>query len=118
MYAVLLGLEEVGATDSFFDLGGTSLTVMRLIRMMDDELDVEIGVAAVFLAPTPRQLAGLLRDKHGVEDGGIGVDGMFTCEQIDASDEKTTDRLRFVLCRASERSARDSVGVAEGGQYL
>ena len=27
---------------------------------------MDVGPAAVFLAPTPRQLAALLRDKHGL----------------------------------------------------
>jgi len=68
LYATLLGLERVGATDGFFDLGGNSLKAMRLVRMMDDELDVDLDVASVFLAPSPRELAALLRDKHGFTD--------------------------------------------------
>jgi len=76
LYAALLGLEQVGATDSFFDLGGNSLKAMRLIAMMDDELDVDIDVASVFVAPTPRQLAALLRDKHGFADSDTGSDGI------------------------------------------
>ena len=65
LYATLLGRDQVGATDSFFDLGGNSLQAMRLITMLDSELDVDLDVAAVFLAPTARQLAALLRDEHG-----------------------------------------------------
>jgi amino acid adenylation domain-containing protein len=79
LYATLLDLEEVGATDSFFDLGGNSLKVMRLIQKIDDQFDVGLDVASVFLAPTPRQLAALLRDKHGYEDeelGAGGIDGL------------------------------------------
>jgi amino acid adenylation domain-containing protein len=68
LFGALLGQEQIGATDSFFDLGGNSLKAMRLVRMMDDELDVDIDVASVFLAPSPRQLAALLRDKHGFAD--------------------------------------------------
>jgi acyl carrier protein len=68
MFATLLAAGQVGATDSFFDAGGSSLQAMRLITMMDDELEVDIGVTDVFLAPTPRQLAALLRDKHGFDD--------------------------------------------------
>ena len=76
-YATLLGREQVGATDSFFDLGGSSLQAMRLISVLDEELDVDVGPAAVFLAATPRQLAALLRDKHGpgrrrADPGGPG----------------------------------------------
>jgi amino acid adenylation domain-containing protein len=76
LYATLLDLEQVGATDSFFDLGGNSLKVMRLVRMMDDELDVDLDVASVFLSPTPRQLAALLRDKHGFADSDLDADGI------------------------------------------
>jgi acyl carrier protein len=71
MFATLLSGGQVGATDSFFDAGGSSLQAMRLITMMDDELEVDIGVTDVFLAPTPRQLAALLRDKHGFDDTSL-----------------------------------------------
>jgi amino acid adenylation domain-containing protein len=71
MFSRLLG-REVGVTDSFFDVGGNSLRVMRLINMMVEELEVDVGVAEVFLAPSPRQLAALLRDKHGLQDGVFG----------------------------------------------
>jgi acyl-coenzyme A synthetase/AMP-(fatty) acid ligase/acyl carrier protein len=74
LYETVLGREQVGVTAGFFDLGGNSLQAMRLISMMDDELGVDVGVAAVFLAPTPRQLAALLRDKHGFEDEDLGED--------------------------------------------
>jgi hypothetical protein len=66
----------VGATDSFFDIGGSSLKVMRLITMLQDDLAVDIDVPTVFLAPTPRELAGLLRDQHGLEDADLGADGL------------------------------------------
>ena len=65
MYARLLGRDQVGIDDGFFDLGGNSLQAMQLVTMMDDELDVDLTVAAIFLRPTPRQLAALLRDDHG-----------------------------------------------------
>jgi acyl-coenzyme A synthetase/AMP-(fatty) acid ligase len=75
MFATLLGLEEVGATDSFFDIGGSSLQAMRLITMLDTELEVDIGIVEVFVAATPRQLAALLRDTHGLEDTDLDADG-------------------------------------------
>ena len=68
IYAGLLGVAQVGATDSFFDLGGSSLLAMGLVGALDAELDVDVGPAAVFLAPTPRRLAALLRTEHGLDD--------------------------------------------------
>jgi acyl carrier protein len=76
IYASVLDADAIGATDSFFDLGGNSLQAMRLISVLGSELDVDLGVSAVFLAPTPRQLAALLRDKHGLDDEELGADGL------------------------------------------
>jgi amino acid adenylation domain-containing protein len=82
LYATVLGHGQAGATDSFFDIGGNSLQAMRLITMMQDELAVDVDVASVFLAPTVRQFAALLRDKHGLQDEELGADGIDGLEQL------------------------------------
>jgi amino acid adenylation domain-containing protein len=60
LYATLLGTGPVGATDSFFDLGGNSLTAMRLVDMISRETGADLGVSAVFLHRTPRRLAAAI----------------------------------------------------------
>jgi amino acid adenylation domain-containing protein len=67
----LLSIEAVGVDDSFFDLGGNSLQAMRLITQLRDELAVDADVTAIFLAPTPGQLAAHLRDVHGIDDAEL-----------------------------------------------
>jgi amino acid adenylation domain-containing protein len=58
IFAALTGLERVGANDSFFDIGGTSLTVTQLtIEAM--KKGYEIGYGEVFQSPTPRLLANI-----------------------------------------------------------
>ena len=44
IYAQVLGVERVGADDSFFDLGGNSLSAMRLIAAVNSGLDAGLSV--------------------------------------------------------------------------
>ncbi len=53
--------------DSFFDLGGDSLSAMRLIAAINTGLDAGVGVRAVFEAPTVAQLA----PRIGGQAGGL-----------------------------------------------
>jgi amino acid adenylation domain-containing protein len=71
LFATVLRNEQVGATDSFFDVGGSSLQAMQLITQLRGTLAVDLDITAVFLTPTPRQLAALLRDEHGFDDGDL-----------------------------------------------
>ena len=74
MFATLLNQERVSVDDSFFDLGGNSLQAMRLISQFHDELAVDADVSAIFLAPTPGQLAVKLREEYGIEDSELDED--------------------------------------------
>ncbi|HET7740122.1 MAG TPA: amino acid adenylation domain-containing protein, partial [Mycobacterium sp.] len=57
IYAQVLGVERVGVDDSFFDLGGDSLSAMRLIAAVNTGLNAGLAVRTVFEAPTVAQLA-------------------------------------------------------------
>ncbi len=57
IYARVLGVEWVGVDDSFFDLGGDSLSAMRLVAAVNAGLDAGLSVRALFDAPTVAQLA-------------------------------------------------------------
>ncbi|MGW9267501.1 AMP-binding protein, partial [Gordonia terrae] len=60
VFAELLQVERVGATDSFFELGGNSLSAMRVSARVGDALGVEVSVRDVFEAPSVRELVAAL----------------------------------------------------------
>src|SRR6202022_2284673 len=57
IYARVLGLERVGVEESFFDLGGDSLSAMRVVAAINTGLDTGLAVRAVFDAPSVARLA-------------------------------------------------------------
>src|SRR6202008_2516319 len=65
IYAQVLGVERVGVDESFFDLGGDSLSAMRLIAAINTSLDADLSVRAVFEAPTVARLAPRIGGEAG-----------------------------------------------------
>ncbi|MFJ1997868.1 non-ribosomal peptide synthetase [Streptomyces asiaticus] len=72
LFAEVLGLEEVGSAEaSFFELGGDSILVMKLIAQIRAVLGAEVSIRALFTAPTVADVARLL---DGAEDGTVRTD--------------------------------------------
>jgi amino acid adenylation domain-containing protein len=67
IFAQVLGLERVGVDDSFFDLGGDSLSAMRVIAAVNTALEGDLAVRTLFEAPTIARLAPRIGG-----DGGQG----------------------------------------------
>lgn len=63
IFAKILHLENIGATDNFFDLGGTSLLVTQVTIDAAAE-GLKLSYGDVFANPTPRELASLLSERE------------------------------------------------------
>ena len=60
IWQMVLGAEEVGLDDHFFDVGGTSLLLMAVRTGLQEQLDQPIPVTWMFEYTTIRSLAGKL----------------------------------------------------------
>ncbi|WP_244168547.1 condensation domain-containing protein, partial [Mycobacterium malmoense] len=69
IYAQVLGVDRVGTDQSFFDLGGDSLSAMRAVAAINSGLDRALSVRALFEAPTIAQLA----PRIGGSGGGLAA---------------------------------------------
>ncbi|OBK81100.1 non-ribosomal peptide synthetase [Mycobacterium sp. 1164985.4] len=67
IYAQVLGLERVGVDDSFFELGGDSLSAMRVVAAVNKSLDAGLSVRALFETPTVAELAPRIGEGDGLE---------------------------------------------------
>ncbi|GGS19544.1 hypothetical protein GCM10010269_68210 [Streptomyces humidus] len=57
LFAEVLGVEQVGPRDSFFDLGGSSVLAARLLARVRSEMQLELSIRMLVESPTPAELS-------------------------------------------------------------
>jgi amino acid adenylation domain-containing protein len=60
----VLGIEEVGVNDNFFDIGGHSLLLVSVLRLLHERYDGGLRIMNLFEYPTIRSLAEYLGKKR------------------------------------------------------
>jgi amino acid adenylation domain-containing protein len=68
IYARVLDIDRVGVDDSFFDLGGDSISAMGLVAAINTSLDAGLTVPTVYEAPTVRSLSQRLGTNTPVQE--------------------------------------------------
>ncbi|ORX03099.1 non-ribosomal peptide synthetase [Mycobacterium triplex] len=102
IYAQTLGLVRVGVDDSFFDLGGDSISAMRLIAATNKVLDTRLSVRILFDAPSVSALSHQVYT-HTVDPRYVAVHG------TDATEIHAADLTLDKFLDAATLSAADAL---------
>ncbi len=70
VWAQILGVRRVGRNDSFFDLGGHSLLLLKLLRAVNQEFETKLDLPQLFEAPTVTKLARLISGLDSPQNTG------------------------------------------------
>ncbi len=63
LWEQLLERKPIGIHDNFFEVGGHSLLVVRLMTQLEREFNKSLSMVLIFHAPTVAQMAAVLRDQ-------------------------------------------------------
>ncbi|MGW3040584.1 amino acid adenylation domain-containing protein [Kitasatospora sp. NPDC001159] len=86
LFAEILGVERVGADDSFFELGGDSISSMQLSARLGRE-GLELTPWQVFEEKTPERLAVLAKELPAESEEPESHDGMLVALSPDQMDQ-------------------------------
>ena len=70
IFGEVVGVDQIGANDDFFDLGGDSVRAFQVISRIRARFDVNLSIATVFAKSTVAELADEITRALGDTDGG------------------------------------------------
>ncbi|SDO82156.1 Acyl carrier protein, partial [Pedobacter steynii] len=81
----ILGREQIGVKDNFFDLGGHSLKAVRIISQIKKQFKLELNIKELFYAPT-------------IEGVAANIDSILWLQEDKAAQtEHTTDQETLIF---------------------
>jgi amino acid adenylation domain-containing protein len=73
IWRAVLGADEVGVHDEFFEMGGNSLRAVQILSRIRSQLGVALDLEALFAQPTIAALAAVLEHADGTVNGDEAI---------------------------------------------
>src|SRR5437588_7986209 len=102
IFTEILDQEEIGIHDNFFTVGGTSLQAARAVLQLRQQLGVEGAVRDFYAAPRIADVAQIVDQARGPEDGAAELDAR----------RREIEELRARLAEAEAELEREEAGQA------
>lgn len=64
IFSTILRISEISVNDNFFDLGGHSLSALKIINKIEENTGIKLPVRAIFENPSVRELSHLLTNEQ------------------------------------------------------
>jgi acyl carrier protein len=78
IWTELLGISRIGIHDSFFDLGGHSLTATRVVSQVIKQFQLELPLQYLFESTTVATMAAVITEHQGKKVGEKELDRILT----------------------------------------
>jgi non-ribosomal peptide synthetase component F/acyl carrier protein len=78
IWTELLGISRIGIHDSFFDLGGHSLTATRVVSQVIKQFQLELPLQSLFESTTVATMAAVITEHQGKKVGEKELDRILT----------------------------------------
>lgn len=101
----LLGVDQIGAHDSFLALGGDSLLAVRLISRLRDVFNQNVPLRLIFEASTVAELAKAIEPQSSETEDSELAEIMSMLEQLSEEDAEQELRKRQAALKSSEATA-------------
>ena len=95
----VLGIEQVGIKDNFFEIGGTSLDLLKVNRLFNDRFQKDIQVVTLFSYPNIDAFCSFLRQSERGVSPTLDIAGFESASQ---SRSRLGDRKKRLIRRESE----------------
>jgi acyl carrier protein len=102
IWSEVLGLDEIGIHDAFFDLGGHSLLASKVMARVRSRYSVELPLGVMFERPTVAELASAVLESRAAERGEDRVASLLD-RLKDLSDEEAEALLAQAEPTSGER---------------